>query len=522
MKWHMWKSLVVVALMLMVGVLLPRGIFASSDGQQVELEGEVEHVPTNGLYGQWMIAGVPVRVDALTRVGGRMGIPTQGRWVKVHGMPDGNGGLLARRIKVEEMKPFAKLNGLLETANSAEFTVASIRFQRNTNTIVWGPLQAGFPVEILYTVQQDGTLLASQIKVKGRDNHDDLRYPGIQVKIKGTIEAMPVGRIGTWVIAGRNVQVTTTTWLDEHKGLAQVGAWVQVEGIRQADGSILAFKIEVEHSPEHQEGHQIPIGSYTQMYGVIEALPVEGYIGTWTVSGQKVEVTPATYIETEHSSPAVGMPVEVKGYMSTNGSILADKIEVKRNSDGDGHPGGGDGGGDHGYPGNGQYVEFRGQVQDMPAGLIGNWTISGRTVRTNAQTRFEHGPFNVGDFVKVKGYRQADGSILAREIDREGSAGDDHGHPGNGQYVEFRGQVQDMPAGLIGNWTISGRTVHATNQTRFEQEHGMFQVGSWVKVEGYRLSDGSINATKIELKDHYGDDAIGLRKKLKEDSGDLH
>ena len=65
----------------------------------------------------------------------------------------------------------------------------------------------------------------------------------------------------------------------------------------------------------------------------------------------------------------------------------------------------------------------------MPAGtLIGTWVISGRTVHTSAQTRFkqEHGPFQVGAWVEVKGYQQADGSINATKMETKGwDNGDD-------------------------------------------------------------------------------------------------
>ena len=109
-----------------------------ADTFPVELAGVVDSMPANGFVGQWQIAGIAVTVDAQTRIGGRMGTPAEGAWVKVQGTPDGNGGILAYRLKVEEMKPFAKLEGTLEAMDATGLTVAGISFQRDTNTLVMG------------------------------------------------------------------------------------------------------------------------------------------------------------------------------------------------------------------------------------------------------------------------------------------------------------------------------------------------------------------------------------------------
>ena len=181
------------------------------------------------------------------------------------------------------------------------------------------------------------------------------------------------------------------------------------------------------------------------------------------------------------------------------------------NNDDSNHPG---------QPGQGQYIEYRGQVESMPADLIGDWIIGGRTVRVSATTQLDQsdGPFQVGAWVKVEGYQQPDGVIQATKLETEhmpgggDDDGDHSGHPGQGRRVEFYGQIQSMPAnGYIGDWVISGRTVRVTPQTRLKQEDGPFQVGAWVEVKGYEQNDGSIEATKIETKYRgHGDDGIGL------------
>ncbi len=67
-----------------------------------------------------------------------------------------------------------------------------------------------------------------------------------QVQFTGKVNSLPAtGLIGTWKVAGRTVHVSTRTAIDQTDGRAKVGATVQVEGFRQADGSISATSIDV-------------------------------------------------------------------------------------------------------------------------------------------------------------------------------------------------------------------------------------------------------------------------------------
>ena len=65
----------------------------------------------------------------------------------------------------------------------------------------------------------------------------------------------------------------------------------------------------------------------------------------------------------------------------------------------------------------------------------------------------------------------------------------------------LKGTIRSLPGGLIGEWNIDDTAVHVTSSTRLKAEHGAFAVGTRVKVTGLRLSDGSIVATKIQVRD---------------------
>jgi cytoskeletal protein CcmA (bactofilin family) len=121
----------------------------------------------------------------------------------------------------------------------------------------------------------------------------------------------------------------------------------------------------------------------------------------------------------------------------------------------------------------------------------------------------------VGANVEVKGTQEADGSITADEVEVKEAADDDQF--GN---VEFHGAIESLPDPYpVGDWVVSGRTVHVTDQTILENDGGNdqgedaavrhdegddnapFAVGDQVEIKGTAESDGSITATKIESDD---------------------
>jgi hypothetical protein len=60
----------------------------------------------------------------------------------------------------------------------------------------------------------------------------------------GIVVEMPKGQIGVWNIAGKRVEVTKETTIDEEQGKAEAGAFVEATGQKQ--GTIFqAYKIEV-------------------------------------------------------------------------------------------------------------------------------------------------------------------------------------------------------------------------------------------------------------------------------------
>jgi len=296
----------------------------------------------------------------------------------------------------------------------------------------------------------------------------------------GIIERLPntAGFSGDWIVSGRTVHVTAATRIEQEDGPVVTGATVKVEGNVRSDNTVDAEEIEVNQGADKEEG--------VKFKGTIETLPATpGFTGDWRVGGRTVHVSSSTRIETEDGPVAVGAFIEIEGMQRADGSMDATKIEVKSNvAGGDGRD------------------ELKGTIESLPntAGFVGNWMVSGRTVRVSAGTFLEqeHGSIALGAFVEVKGTVRMDGSIDATKIEvNTGSSSDE------GQSAKLKGTIQNLPSapGLVGDWLISGRVVHVTSSTKLASEHGAFTVGTRVKAKGLQLADGSIVATKIQARD---------------------
>jgi len=97
----------------------------------------------------------------------------------------------------------------------------------------------------LALVLTTGTVLASEYERRGGKEYE--RHERYESKIYGTVEKLPKGFVGTWVVNGKEVLVTKDTFIEEEHGKAVVGAYVEVKG--SYDGkTFTAYKIEVKRA----------------------------------------------------------------------------------------------------------------------------------------------------------------------------------------------------------------------------------------------------------------------------------
>lgn len=313
-------------------------------------------------------------------------------------------------------------------------------------------------------------------------SHDGGHDGDSEVDFTGTIESLPstTGFIGDWKVSGRTVHVTSATRLEAEHGVIAVGSRVKVEGQARSDASVDAKEIKVVSSGGDDDGDG---ENELEFKGTVQSLPATaGLVGDWKVSGRTVHVTAATHIEQEHGAIAVGVTVKVEGTQRTDGSIDAKEIDAEQAE---------------------SEIKFTGIIESLPstAGFIGDWKVGGRTVHVTSATRIEaeDGPVAVGVMVEVEGAQRADGSIDATQIEIKANV------------AELQGTIERLPgtAGFIGDWKVSGRTVHVGATTRINQEHGAPAVGALVEVKGSLRADGSIDATSIEVKSGAGGTSEG-------------
>ena len=366
------------------GTILASRIHRGEEGQpRVEFEGMVEEILPNG----YRVAGQTVIVTTTTRIEGPIAV---GDFVKVEGIPQPDGMILATRIRLREE---VKFTGLVEEILPDGYRVSGRTVVVTDITKVKGPIVVGDWVEAKGFLQADGRILAREIKVKKAPER-------VQVEFKGVVEeVLPDG----YRIAGITV-VAATTRID---GPISVGTFVEVKGILQADGSILALRIHVE-KPERK-------GAKVEFKGVVEEILPNGY----RVSGRIVVVTATTRIDGPIS---VGTFVEVEGVLQADGTVLAFRIHVEEAER------------------EGAEIEFRGVVEEV---LPNGYQVSGRTVVVTATTRID-GLIAVGDLVEVKGTLQADGTILASRIHPEDRSGKDSGRPQAGRDEGKEGKKGDQ------------------------------------------------------------------------------
>lgn len=187
-----------------------------------------------------------------------------------------------------------------------------------------------------------------------------------------------------WVVSGVTVRLNEQTVVNEQAGPADVGATVQVVGVRQQDRSVLARMIKVLRPPMQLR----PV----QFSAPIVALPDGGLLGEWTVGQETVIVSDKTKLLPEGVIPAVGDIAHVTGFRTNDGKVDARLIVIRKPAQVE--------------------VEFTGPIQS-----IGDteWTVRNIRVIITATTEIIGTP-QVGLIAEVKGYPQADRSVVATRI----------------------------------------------------------------------------------------------------------
>ncbi len=104
----------------------------------------------------------------------------------------------------------------------------------------------------------------------------------------------------------------------------------------------------------------------------------------------------------------------------------------------------------------------------------------------------------VGDFVKVHAWQQQDGSLIAREIEKEKMSSET-------ELEDDQDHVKGIITAINGDSiTVAGVLVLINSFTEIKDN---FKIGDFVEVEGLLQSDGSILAREIGSDDDMNDDS---------------
>ncbi|MBI5507897.1 MAG: hypothetical protein HY903_03980 [Deltaproteobacteria bacterium] len=297
------------------------------------------------------------------------------------------------------------------------------------------------------------------VKVRGRllgEDRGRAEIVEVENELRGPIAALgPAPEaftvLGVKVFAdGRTVFANVTGLL-----ALRVGDVVEVHGLRAADGSVRATRVELDEDPATAD----------ELRGVITGLTATTFnLGTLAVSYTGAAITPAG------TTLAQGMVVEVHGTLAgttfTAVRVDAEELEDSRFACAD---------------------EERAEVQGFVSGFTlspGEFVVDDRAVRTTAATRFEGGMVvDLANGVEI----EAQGVVMAGVLIAEAVAFKES--------TRLEGNVQASTARVV---TLFNRDVLVTSLT--EIRGGALGAGAGVQIRGFLNNDGvTITATRINV-----------------------
>jgi hypothetical protein len=125
----------------------------------------------------------------------------------------------------------------------------------------------------------------------------------------------------TFVVSGKTIMTTASTqFKDSTCGSIAAGRRVEVKGTVQANGTILATRLELEENEVQPE---------VELKGAIAGIGGSCPNVTLSVNGTSIITSPATQFKNGScASLRSGVKIEVKGARQANGSVLASKVEI--------------------------------------------------------------------------------------------------------------------------------------------------------------------------------------------------
>lgn len=395
---------------------------------------------------------------------------TVGQLVQVHAKRQAAGSLLAKRIKIGDFDgDEVELTGVIESLNNDGLVVAGLEFFVDRNTVVrddqnrpiqFTDLKVGLLVEIRADRQNDNRLFATKIKIED--------FPNDEVEVTGVIESLGVNSLV--VIEMKFVANNNTVVLDNNNNVIQfanlqIGQFVQIRADRQADGMLLARRMNLEDWPNGE----------IELAGAIESLDLNSLV----VLDKRFVLDQNTVILDNNNNPIkfadlkVGLIIEVRADRNADDTLLATRIKLENLPDDE--------------------VEMTGAIVslgDNSLVVLGlKFIIDASTIifdKNNNVIKFSD--LKVGLIVEIRADRKADGTLLATKIKIEGRMG-------------VQGVVSSRSNGSL---NVAGIAVMLDSNTQFRNQNHQsitsqdVHVSEWVEIQIVQNTPTSVSALSVK------------------------
>ena len=257
----------------------------------------------------------------------------------------------------------------------------------------------------------------------------------------------------------------------------QLNDLVEVQADNNGNGTFLASRVKSEDGLNNE--NEVELTGYVTEVGTV----------SFVINGSTFYVDANTEYRGRNGNTfsfeqiSVGLLLEVKAELQTNGDLLATRVKTED---------------DHNQH-NGE-LEITALVDNKSANsiVLGQYEffVDAQTVILNHDRMpISFNDLNIGDRVEVKAYKQLDNSYLAVRIKLEDMPENE---------IEFTAQIESI---LGSDVTINGITFVTDSNTVFLDDNRMpvtissLVVGMWVEVKGFKKQDGSYYASRIQIED---------------------
>ena len=411
---------------------------SGQEGGELDAKGRIDSLPANGLVGLWTIGGITYTVTANTETEQGFGDFAVGQCVEVNYKAQ-NAERIATKISTDhEYKCGSDTGGNDNQNNSGgdtngphgELYGAIIALPSGLNgawsiggtTIVadsktefdqeHGAFAIGATVKVEFYTDANGVNHALKIESKFvNDGGDEIK--AIQGQAFGSVDKLPDGLNGMWIIGGVAYTTTNTTVFKQEHGKFAQGVQVRVEYALASNGNRIASEIEVLEGQSQNGGSQI-----VELVGFVQKMPSGMFTGAWMVGNITLLADTKTEFHETNGLLAVGAYVSLKYAVSGGGNHMSEiETEVP--------PGAGD-------------QNHTGKIEDISATVAsasaqaaapsagGVWRIGGANYVVTSATWLNdtHASLTVGSTVVVNSYTSTQGTAVATRIRTIAAPGD--------------------------------------------------------------------------------------------------